>query len=1254
MSSSRQIVQVSDPFRHETFDQQYWPVLMALCLTSAVLAGTIVSLMSGFWMWVSLMVLPAAAALSMISLRFVDDRKWRRSIQLGIILSLAGHCLFLILAHVLDVFAALRPDQMTETAPVRQQRMINISQQTIHQPWKEINETADLPSTVPETERQANTASQATRNRPSESNAMAASDQTQVIRRENPSQTVPKMGQNPSRVSRNTDQTVPEASVESTQPSPAPKARTEVADRPSATRSEIERQTAESPASRSEVVEAKTSESPMSESVRRRAPDESRPSPAQSSPAREVAARTDPSSTPEVADSVPSSSPNSTASPEMPSRPNAAETAVQRQQSRPVADKQTPSENVARNRPRETTSRTTPRDLQSKPAIDKALSSEMPRRSNESAEQPVSPTVAEMPSPTSTPANRPEATRIRPQAFAMDKSVNGSSGAGRAANLDRDQGSVQSPAVTSANSLDRRESTTMKPDAASLTLQQRSDMPSASADATLPSATVRADRSPVATVSSSDRVSQMTASSSASLNQSNSTASEAETSVQKGTGSVDTGSTRIVTEIAGQRVEGGGQPEINNQFSESLPAASRGGGEAVPSLNVDVTSPSVADSRSETARQQMSDRPSASADSSIEARPEQYRAESGEPDRSANNGDSSSSEPSMTASATPQGSRDDDEDEEELMSGASDPAPSENAFSNDRAITDNDAPRIENESETGAPEVRTGEPRNELSTGSAAALASQGTVKSSPNESARGRERTSPATGVAATPTPSSRTGTRESESDRPGTMTSTEPSTSSRPGNADAVPSAEGPLAEVPGQIAGATGDTQLDIKPSAMAGLDRNSPAGAMQDNDARPGPAGFGSEPDADPGINSRTASRDSPLIQSNAETRFRAPEAGGVPEINASPSVALEPFRRRGNSQAASSAPRTEEAIELGLAFLARHQQADGSWTLGGFDNDPRDRAQLMSSDTAATGLALLAFQGAGYNHREFRYASRMQSAIDWLIARQAVTGELYVLADEDSNSYARLYSHAIAALALAEAYGMTQDERLRGPAQKAMNYIAASQDTSLGGWRYRPASGSDTSVTGWMVMALHSGRLAGLEVDERVWENLKKWMEGAQDADLDYLYRYNPAAQDSDNIRRSHGRVPTPCMTAVGLLIRLYTDWDKSDPRFLAGAEYLTQHLAEDTTVEKRDTYYWYYATQLLKHVGGEPWEKWHQALHPLLVRTQVRTGSMAGSWEPFQPVADRWAPHAGRLYLTTMNLLSLEVDYRLLPIYESQ
>ena len=85
----------------------------------------------------------------------------------------------------------------------------------------------------------------------------------------------------------------------------------------------------------------------------------------------------------------------------------------------------------------------------------------------------------------------------------------------------------------------------------------------------------------------------------------------------------------------------------------------------------------------------------------------------------------------------------------------------------------------------------------------------------------------------------------------------------------------------------------------------------------------------------------------------------------------------------------------------------------------------------------------------------------------------------------------------------------------------------------------------------------------------------------------------------------------------------------------------------------RDTYYWYYATQVLKHVGGEYWDTWYKkSLYPLLIRTQQKTGPMQGSWDPHHPAPDRWGYFSGRLYVTTMNLLTLEVKWRLLPLYD--
>ena len=124
------------------------------------------------------------------------------------------------------------------------------------------------------------------------------------------------------------------------------------------------------------------------------------------------------------------------------------------------------------------------------------------------------------------------------------------------------------------------------------------------------------------------------------------------------------------------------------------------------------------------------------------------------------------------------------------------------------------------------------------------------------------------------------------------------------------------------------------------------------------------------------------------------------------------------------------------------------------------------------------------------------------------------------------------------------------------------------------------------------------------------------------------------------------------MTAVGLLMRVYSGWSKADPRFVKGAQSLLESLPSDADSRKRDTYYWYYATQVLKHAGGEIWDEWNDALHPLLLASQITQGEMAGSWDPYDPVPDRWGSHGGRLYVTTMNLLSLEVRYRLLPLYE--
>ncbi len=462
---------------------------------------------------------------------------------------------------------------------------------------------------------------------------------------------------------------------------------------------------------------------------------------------------------------------------------------------------------------------------------------------------------------------------------------------------------------------------------------------------------------------------------------------------------------------------------------------------------------------------------------------------------------------------------------------------------------------------------------------------------------------------------------------------------------------------------LAGATTQSESQVERAAAqgTGLQRESlfeSSGSINlEIDAELGLAGLDATKNVRGPLLARRESTPSinplPQIDSSrfARQNLGGPLAGGqsVPIPKPAFQQRIDRLQDKRPKNESSVNPQTELAIERGLDFLARTQRDDGSWRLEDYDTK-----LLMRSNTAATGLAILSFQGAGYTHQRFKHAESVRKALSFLVKNQKDDGDLYIKMNPASDQNAWLYSHAIASLALCEAYGMTQDPELRQAAQKSVDFIITSQDPQRGGWRYQPGAGSDTSVSGWFLMALKSAQLAGLDVPKDSLETLNRFLYLSQaSAETTHLYRYNPYA--ADTVQQRHGLKPTAVMTSVGLLMRLYTGWDRNREDMQAGADFLLDHLPKHGTPNKslRDTYYWYYATQVMFHMQGEHWSTWHDTLYPLLVNHQVTSGQYAGSWNPQSPTPDLWARYGGRLYVTTMNLLSLEVSYRHLPLYEA-
>jgi hypothetical protein len=347
--------------------------------------------------------------------------------------------------------------------------------------------------------------------------------------------------------------------------------------------------------------------------------------------------------------------------------------------------------------------------------------------------------------------------------------------------------------------------------------------------------------------------------------------------------------------------------------------------------------------------------------------------------------------------------------------------------------------------------------------------------------------------------------------------------------------------------------------------------------------------------------------------------------------------------------------SEAAVANGLLWFAKHQSADGHWSLDQFQNNYRDKVegnaqrvttresgQGIKNDVAGTAFGLLPFLGAGITHKP----SSEKRAINY---QKTVEGGLkYLMAKQDSKTGdfgGGMYSHGLATIAMCEAYGLTSDPLLKISAQRGIDYIVHAQGPG-GGWDYGPNSTRiDTSVGGWQLMALKSGQMAGLNVPTATLKGAEKWLDTV-------------ASGDKSGYGYSQGTGESPTMTAVGLLARQYLGWSPRNPALLAGIE----KLKKIPPGAAPNMYYYYYATQVMHHMGDSAWDFWnkgtddkgtqvHPGMRDWLIKKQDNGGknpAQKGSWDP---QGDIHGNVGGRVMMTSLCLLTLEVYYRHLPLY---
>ena len=310
-------------------------------------------------------------------------------------------------------------------------------------------------------------------------------------------------------------------------------------------------------------------------------------------------------------------------------------------------------------------------------------------------------------------------------------------------------------------------------------------------------------------------------------------------------------------------------------------------------------------------------------------------------------------------------------------------------------------------------------------------------------------------------------------------------------------------------------------------------------------------------------------------------------------------------------------RVDPAIEKALQYLVRVQKEDG-----GFPENYGD-------STGIPALAGMAFLSKGHLPTEGPYADALNRCIDFVLQNQRDNG----LFEKGNAGSGPMYAHNISTLFLSEASGMVdpgRQEKIAAALPRALKLILEAQavdkdERHQGGWRYHPGSSdSDTSCSGWALMALRSAKLNGAAVPD----------QAIADA-VSYLRRHQDPKEGSFGYMDRHDHARS--LTGMGLLC-LELCGRHGTGETTRAADYVMKTF-RDLPGDQFEFYGNYYNAQGTFQIGGRYWHEYAAWMYDTYLKKQ----SGDGSWN---------SREAGRIYGTCMMVLAFTVPYRQLPIYQ--